>query len=70
MHDAFSKAENDFCPNPTKNHRFGQKTNEFCPNVYKNTWIWTKIRINGVDIFEIFLKEKGANHRSGGRGEI
>lgn len=46
MHDAFSKIENDFCPNLTKNHRFGQKTNEFCPNVYKNTWIWTKFDID------------------------
>ena len=46
MRDAFSKTENDFCPNPTKNYRFGQKMNNFCPNVYKNTWIWTKIDIN------------------------
>ena len=39
------KTENEFCPNPIKNHRFGQKRNSFCPNVYKNTWIWTKIDI-------------------------
>jgi hypothetical protein len=26
MHDAISKTENDFCPNLTKNHRFGQKS--------------------------------------------
>ena len=45
-HDAISKTENDFCPNPIKKHRFGQKTNEFCPNVYKNTWIWIKIDID------------------------
>jgi hypothetical protein len=37
MRDAISKTENDFCPNPTKNYRFGQKMNDFCPNVYKNT---------------------------------
>lgn len=51
------KTENEFCPNPIKYHRFGRKTNSFCPNVYKNTWIWTKIYINGVDLFEIFMSE-------------